>query len=129
MRVSPEGGELMGGDRVPGPLSRFIPSIDEYLRARLEALATGNPHGESVAKVLRRARASWIAEFGRLDEIAVDVYHGRRGGFIRTYADAWLHADAYNKRLMRSAWEAFIRKYGLEEDPEGTAVSEVRGDP
>ena len=27
----------MGGDPVPGPLSRFIPSIDEFLRARREA--------------------------------------------------------------------------------------------
>ena len=26
------------GDRVPGPLSRFIPSIEEYLEARLEAM-------------------------------------------------------------------------------------------
>jgi len=28
----------MGGDRIPGPLSRFIPPIDEYLEGRLKAL-------------------------------------------------------------------------------------------
>lgn len=106
----------MGGDRIPGPLSRFIPSLEEYLRARLRALATGNPQGDDVPGLLLQARASYVAEFLRLDDIAVDVYHGRRGGFIRKYADAWLHADAYNKRLMKPAWESFIRKYGLEEE-------------
>jgi len=69
---------------------------------------------------LARARTSWTHEFGRLDVIAVDVYHGKRGGFLRKYADAWIHADAFNKRLMQPAWEALIKKYGLEEDPHGT---------
>ena len=119
----------MGGDRVPGPRSRFIPSIDEYLRARLRALGAGNPHGEDVAGLLRRARAAYVAEFLRLDEIALAVFGGRRGSFLRKYADAWLHADAWNKRLMRPVWESLIKKYGLEEDPEGTAVSKVVGGP
>jgi len=26
----------MGGDRIHGPMSRFIPTIDEYLRERRE---------------------------------------------------------------------------------------------
>lgn len=29
---------MMGDDRVPGPLTRFIPSIDEYLEASLKAM-------------------------------------------------------------------------------------------
>jgi len=119
----------VGGDRIPGPRSRFIPSIDEFLEACRKALGAGNPHGEDVGEVLRRARASYVAEFLRLDEIALAVFGGHRGGFIRRYADAWLHADAWNKRLMRPVWESLIRKYDLEENPEGTAVSEVRRDP
>ncbi|GAH91434.1 unnamed protein product [marine sediment metagenome] len=27
---------IMGGDPIPGPVSRFIPSIDEYLEATTE---------------------------------------------------------------------------------------------
>ena len=110
----------MGGDRIPGPLND---AVDEETR-RLRELAGGHLDDEESMKrmrdVLARARDSWIHEFGRLDEIAVDVYHGHRGGFIRKFADAWHHADAFDKRLIQRAWEAIILKYGLEEDPEGT---------
>lgn len=119
----------MGGDRVPGPFNDAVDERDRERREALERHLEGKENVDKYQEAINRARASWLAEFLRLDEIAVDVYHGRRGGFIRKYADAWLHADAYNKRLMRPAWEAFIRKYGLETDPEGTAVSRVLEDP
>ena len=119
----------MGGDRVPGP---FDEAVDEETRRRRELHERhleGDENMERIRETLELVKVHYAAEFFRLDEIAVDVYHGRRGGFLIKYADAWLHADAWNKRLMRPVWEAFIRKYGLEEDPTGTAVSEVRGDP
>ena len=109
----------MGGDRVPGP---FNDAVDEETRRRRELIErhlSGEDITQDLDALILRAQAAWLAEFGRLDEIAVDVYHGQRGGFIRKYADAWGHADAFNKRLMRPAWEAFIRKYNLEEDPSG----------
>jgi len=119
----------MGGDRVPGP---FNDRVDEETRRRREFTERhlkGKENAKKIQESLARAQASWLSEFGRLDELAVDVFYGRRGGFLIKYADAWLHADAWNKRLMRPVWEAFIRKYDLEEDPTGTAVSEVREDP
>ena len=60
---------------------------------------------------------------------AVDVYHGKRGGFLRKFADAWTHADMGNKYLMKPVWQALIRKYNLEEDPDGTGASEPRENP
>jgi len=119
----------MGGDRVPGP---FDDAVDEETRRRRELTERhlkGVENADKLDKALARARASWLEEFGRLDELAVDVFHGRRGGFLIKYADAWLHADAWNKRLMQPVWEAFIRKYGLEEDPTGTGASEPPKDP
>lgn len=109
----------MGGDRVPGPLSRFIPPLDEFLRARLKALATGNPNGDDVPGLLLRARASYVAEFHSLNEIALAVLEGHRRSFLRKYADAWLHADPYDKRLMLPVFQALIRKYGLEGEAAG----------
>ena len=58
------------------------------------------------------------AEFGLLDRIALDVVHGRRGCFLRKFADAWLHADAHNKSILRPAFLALIDKYSLQEDLE-----------
>jgi len=110
----------MGGDRIPGP---FNDAVDEETRRRREQNERhleGEENKKKVQEALERAQASWLAELGRLDEIAVDVFSGKRCEFIRTYSDAWLHADAYNKRLMRPTWLALIRKYDLEEDPEGT---------
>ena len=109
-------------DRVPGP---FNDAVDLNVRQR-EEFAKRHPIGEKEMKRIQasfdRAQAAWIEEFGRLDEIALDVFHGKRGGFIRKYADAWSHADAWNKRLMRPAWVEFIVKYNLEVDPEGTGL-------
>lgn len=113
-------------DRIP---NQFSDAVDEETRQRrewLERHRDGFPRARKVQEALDRARTSWIAEFGRLDEIAVDVYHGKRGGFLKKFADAWLHAEACNKRLIKPMWAALIRKYGLEEDPKGTGVPEAR---
>jgi len=117
----------MGGDRIPGP---FNDAVDEETRQRREQNERhfgGEENEKTIQKALDRAQASWIAEFGRFDEIAVDVFYGHRGRFIRKYADAWLHADAWNKRLMKPVFQALIRKYDLEADPKGTGVLEAEG--
>lgn len=119
----------MCGDRVPGP---FSDAVDRRDRERRE---TRERHREGCAKTIERAlaeaRASYTAEFLQLDEIALGVFHGKRGSFVRKYTDAWLHADMGNKRLMRPVFEAFIRKYDLEADPTGTGAgpSEPRENP
>lgn len=61
-------------------------------------------------------------EFLALDEIALGVFHGQRGHFVKKYCDAWLAADVWNKRLMRPVFERLIEKYGLEADPTGTGA-------
>lgn len=117
----------MGGDRILGP---FNDAVDEETRQRRELNERhlgGEENARKIQEALDRAQATWIEEFGCLDEIAVDVFHGRRGGFIRKYADTWLHADAWNKRLMKPVFQALIRKYDLEADPKGTGVLEAEG--
>jgi len=56
--------------------------------------------------------------WGRLDDIALHVFHGRRGGFLKVFADAWLTADAANKAILEPAWDSLIDKYNLEKEPE-----------
>lgn len=46
-----------------------------------------------------------------LRSIAVRVYHGDHGGFLRTFADAYLLADKENKKILRPAWMQIIDKY------------------
>lgn len=75
---------------------------------------------------IERAQALWTEEFGLLDRIAVDVYHGKRGGFLKKYVAAWMHADASNKRLMWLAWVSLIVKYDLVVDPTGTGAPRPR---
>jgi len=112
----------MGGDRIPGPLDDAVDEETRRRREREEQFLGDEGDRKRMRDVLARARNSWTIEFGRLDEIAVDVHNGRWDGFIRKFADAWSHADAGNKRLIRHAWEALIREYDLEEDPHGTGT-------
>ena len=46
--------------------------------------------------------------------IAFRVYHGDHGGFLRTFADAYMLADSENELVLRPAWMHFIDKYLLE---------------
>ena len=67
-----------------------------------------------MSDIIKQAQESYLVEFELLDRIAVDVFHSRRGGFLRMFADAWLGADAENKRILRPAWLELIRKYSLD---------------
>jgi len=46
--------------------------------------------------------------------IALRVYHGDHGSFMRTFADAYLLADSENEKFLRPAWMQLIDKYLLE---------------
>ena len=72
-----------------------------------------------VDEALKRAQEAWLDEFELLDNIAVRVVHSRHGAFLKKFAAAWLHADAFNKRIIRVAWVLLIEKYDLQKDPDG----------
>ena len=61
---------------------------------------------------------SYQVEFRRLDAIARFCLNGRYGGFIQAFADAWLKADAENKRLMWPVWVTLVEKYDLADEVE-----------
>jgi len=107
---------------MPGPLNDAVDATTRRREEMNKRHLEGKENVEKVEEALRQARVSFLEEFERLCAIAVDVFNGRRGSFLKKYADAFLHADPYNKRLMRPVWEAFIRKYNLEEDPTGTGA-------
>lgn len=67
-----------------------------------------------------KAENKYRNEVARLDEIAIEVYHGKRGSFVKALADVWCRADPSNKRIVKPAWEAIVVKYDLAEDPSGT---------
>jgi len=54
-----------------------------------------------------------MSEHKDLDKIAFDVYHGTHSHFLRSFAGAWLQADAMNKALIAPAWSALIEKHKL----------------
>lgn len=54
-----------------------------------------------------------------LNKIAVHVYNGNYGSFLKAVADAWLKADPKNKRILRPAWVILIDKYNLDKEAEG----------
>ena len=119
----------MGGDRVPGPLDDQVDERTRQLKELFKRDIGVDAEGKTADELIKHAETLWIEEFGRLDGVALDVTHGRSTGFLTKYADAWIHADAWNKRLMRPVWESFIRKYNLLEDPGGTGAGKSRGDP
>ena len=56
--------------------------------------------------------------FDVLDEVAVDVAGDpTKGGFLRSFADAWLQADAESKEILRPAWISIIERHSLSEAP------------
>lgn len=105
----------MGGDRVPGP---FNDAVDEETRRRREENKRhleGKENAEKVQEALRQARATLIAEFGKLNEVALaTIGSPGQSPFLIKYAGAWLAGDAYNKRLMVPVFKAFIRNAGLD---------------
>lgn len=44
---------------------------------------------------------------------ALRVYNGDYGFFLKTFADAYLHADSENRKILHPAWEQLIEKYDL----------------
>ncbi len=58
-------------------------------------------------------------EVDHLSNIALKVYHGNHGSYLKVFADLWLRADKENKVMLRSVWEETIKKYGLDKEAEG----------
>jgi len=42
--------------------------------------------------------------------------HSNHGGFLKTFAEAYLRADMENKEILKEAWERLIVKYELAEE-------------
>lgn len=62
----------------------------------------------------RRAEEEYRADVKRLTKIANEVYNGNYGYFLKVMADAWIVADSANRRIIKRAWAAIVRKYDLE---------------
>jgi len=45
--------------------------------------------------------------------VALRVYNGDYGSFLKTFADAYLHADSENREILHPAWRQLIEKYDL----------------
>lgn len=65
-----------------------------------------------------RPEERYRTEVKRLDKIAHHVWNSDRGHFERKLADAWLHADSSNKRILKPAWEAIVIKFSLAKELE-----------
>ena len=118
-----------GVDGIPGP---HDDDVDEFTRQREELNKSSRDKNRdeiSFMEALDKARKSELLEFCPLNQIAVDVFYGERSEFLKKYADAWLHADVWNKRLMKPVFQAFIRTYNLEEDPAGDGPREPAANP
>ncbi|MCK4698462.1 MAG: hypothetical protein KAT53_09210 [Dehalococcoidia bacterium] len=48
-----------------------------------------------------------------LHTVALRVYNGDYGLFLKTFADAYLHADSENEKILYPAWRQLIEKYDL----------------
>lgn len=66
---------------------------------------------EFTGQIKRLIRGVSVESNDILRGIALRVYHGRHGSFLRTYANAYLQADTENEKVMRSNWMHFIDKY------------------
>jgi len=56
----------------------------------------------------------FTTSFDVLDKVAADVAGDPgRGGFLRSFADAWLQADAESKEALRQAWITIIEQHSL----------------
>ena len=48
-----------------------------------------------------------------LHTVALRVYNGDYGSFLKTFADAYLLADMGNQKILHPAWKKLIDKYDL----------------
>jgi len=48
-----------------------------------------------------------------LHTVALRVYTGDYGSFLKAFADAYLLADMENREILRPTWRQFIEKYDL----------------
>lgn len=48
-----------------------------------------------------------------LHTVAVRVYNGDYGSFLKAFADAYLLADKENEEILHPAWKTLIEKYDL----------------
>ena len=48
-----------------------------------------------------------------LHTVAVRVYNGDYGSFLKAFADAYLLADMGNQKILHPAWRQLIEKYDL----------------
>ncbi len=48
-----------------------------------------------------------------LNTIALRVYNGDHGSFLKAFADAYLLADMGNRKILHPAWKKLIEKYDL----------------
>ena len=63
-------------------------------------------------------RLDYTTSFDVLDKVAADVVGDpSRGGFLRSFADAWLQADAESKEILRPVWIKIIERHSLSEAP------------
>ena len=69
-------------------------------------------------KAFDEAEEKYQAEVTHLNAIAAHIVNSDHGVFPKTLADAWLHADSSNKRILKPAWEAIVVKYDLAKEVE-----------
>lgn len=48
-----------------------------------------------------------------LHTVALRVYDGDYGSFLKAFADAYLIADMGNRKILHPAWRQLIEKYDL----------------
>ena len=48
-----------------------------------------------------------------LHTVALRVYNGDYGSFLKAFADAYLLADKKNRKILHPAWKELIDKYEL----------------
>jgi len=66
-----------------------------------------------------RAEEMYQAAVERLNAVAGYVADSNHGDFLKALADAWLLADASNRRILKPAWAAIVAKYTLEVEVTG----------
>ena len=45
--------------------------------------------------------------------IALNVYHGKHGAFLRTFADAYILSDKEDREILKPVWKQLVDKYLL----------------